>query len=209
MSTLAQLRSRAMVRYRDLSGITVTSTTWSEYLNEGYEAMVADSPHWPFRETSDDSLTVLAGANEVTLPTNGWRVLTVWNATDGWRLEEVTGRTTAFDRFPDRAGSTGAPSEYRLFGNKVQVYPWAEVATDLIVEYASTPSALSDGDSPVFPSEYHNALMHYALSQAFSADGDLKMAGHHDSMFARILEQMRTDLLGARGDSYPQIVESW
>lgn len=211
MSTLLQLRNRAMTRYRDLSNINVTTTTWDEYLNEGYSAAIADSPFWPFLETSTSALTVLTGTNEVTLPTDGWRVLSVYNNTNDYALDELDGRRSAIDAYPDRAASTGEPILYRLFGNKLQVFPWAIADTTLIVEYAGPPVALATDDSPVFPNQYHDLLLHYALEQAFLSDAppNLQLVDHHGRRWRETLGQMRSDLLGARGDSYPQIVDSW
>lgn len=207
MSTLAQLRSRAAVRYRDLSGITVASSTWSDYLNEGYESIIAASPHWPFLEAKSATLTVGPDGNAVALPADAWRVQAVFNVTDKLGMDEMQGRRTPYDAFPEQADSTGVPSQYRVFNNQLQVYPWPAVATSVTVEYAVAPPILTDTASPVFPAQYHAALLHYALEQAYIADDNFRAAEHHRGRWSVILEQMRNDLLGARGDSYPQIVD--
>lgn len=205
MSTLAQLRQQAKVQYRDLSGVTVTDATWNDLLNEGYREMVAASPHWPFLESADASLVVLANTSSVTLPANGWRVLSVQNATDTVPMDELEPRRGAMDAYPD-ATTAGVPYRYRLFGNKLYVYPRPTVNTTLTVEYAGSPAQLSDGDSPVFPVQYHHAIKHYALEQALLADDEAR-AEQYGARWRRTLEQMRTDLLGARGDSYPTITD--
>lgn len=207
MSTLLQLRTDAATRYRDISAVTVTAATWTNYINEGYEVVIADSPFWPFLEVAPATISILAGANSAALPTNGWRVLSVYNDTDNLPMDELQGRRSGIDAFPDGATYTGVPTLYRLYGNTLQVFPWATVATTLTVEYAGVPVALADDGTPVFPRQYHAALLHYALEQALMADGDLKAAGAHEARWRGILGQMRSDLLGARGDSYPQIVD--
>ncbi len=194
-------------RFGDSTNVIRTEAEWLDYINEGVGVINGASPYWPYLEASTSSLTILASTNSIALPSGAWRVLSVFNETNLYALDELQGRRGAADEYPQRATSTGTPEKYRLFGAAIQVFPWAAVDTELIVEYVADLAELAAGDSPPFPARYHRALVHYALEQAYLDDENLELAGRHESRFTVMLEQMRSDLLSPRGDSYPQIVD--
>lgn len=208
---LGDLRAHAKHRYRDMSGIEVADVTWTNFLNDAYTDVLGASPFWPFMEARSIALVIpAAGDNDVALPAGVGRVLSVFNTTDNYALEELVGRSP-FDAYPLLAASTGTPQSYRVFGSTLEVYPYPVVATTVRVEYPVAAALLAtDSDSPVFPAQYHRCLVDHALASARLDDGAESMADRLMGRFSRTLEQMKQDLLTVRGDSYPTIQDvSW
>jgi len=204
---LGVIRSRCKARFRDLSGVLVTDATWNGHINEGIREMIASSPHWPFLEGTAN-LTITPPSNSVNLPVDVWKVLAVHNVTDEYAMDEMVGRRSRFDQYPATTLIQGYPEEYRLLGRQLQVLPFPTVATTVTVEYSVSPADLAlDGDLPVFPAQYHQALVYYALSCAL--EDDEKRADHFSRRFIATLDKMRADLLSARGDSYPSINDNF
>lgn len=205
---LGQIRARCKVRYRDLSNIMVTDATWAGHINEGYREILASSPFWPFLEATSSALVVAANANSVDLPTDVWRILGAYNVTDKLPMLELAGRNAPYSAYPLQSDEKGVPEFYRLYGNDFQVFPWAAAATTFTVDYAVAPADLAaDSDTPVFPAQYHQALSYYALAAAL--EDDEKRSDQYHMRFLGTLEKMRADLLGARGDTYPGIQDSF
>ncbi len=206
--TLAQLVSRCKLRFRDLSNMLVTDDGWKAHINEGYREMLGASSFWPFLEASTPALSIAAGVNSVALPTDVWKVLAVYNNTDKIPMDELAGRRGGYDAFPLLAGQTGVPEHYRLYGNALQVFPYPAVTTTFLVEYAVAPADLAnDAAVPVFPAQYHQALVYYALAAAY--EDDKRKSEPFTERFLHTLAKMQIDLLGARGDSYPAIQDSF
>lgn len=208
MSTRLQLQTRAALRLRDTNMVVFTSAYLQDMLNVAYEKVLSASPYWPFLDTMANTASqiVAASSNTITLPTDVWRVLSVNNDTDKYAMAEITGRKQFLALYPDPTASPGTPKHYRVFGNQLQVFPYAANATQLRIEYTVAPADLSsDSSVPVFPAAYHDLLVEYVLSLAYTDDGNLDMAKTHLSMFEDKLADMKTDLLGPRGDSYAQI----
>ena len=209
MSTLAQLRAQAKLRYRDLSNTVVTDEQWNEYLAEGERAVHGHSPFWPWLERTATALTITAGANSSSLPTYAYRVLSVYNDTDNLPMDELQPRAQHYHDFPEQAGATGVPEWYRLHGGTLYVYPFAEAETSIKVEYLGAPNVMSlDADVPTFPVEFHSILVHFALAQAYLDDNAIDRTEAHMAQFLDGVERMKHSALGARGESYPQIMDT-
>lgn len=205
---LEALIARCQTRFRDEDAAVLDTTEWTGYLNDAYMDVVAASPLWPFLEARDETLSVAAGSGTVTLPADGWRVSAVYNATDGVPLIQLDGRAEYRHWFPNPSQSLGTPSFYRQRSNTLEVYPWAQVATELDVDLYLPPAALTTGQEPVFAEQYHRVLVAGALAYAYEDDGNLEQANVQRSRFNQLLGDMLTDLLGPRGESYPAIIDS-
>lgn len=207
MSTRLQLQTETALRLRDTGLVVFTAPYLNNALNAGYEFIMGASPFWPFLEAMANgaSQVVPANGNVITLPTDVWRILSINNDTDKYALTEITGRKQFLALYPDPTAQTGTPKHYRVFGNQVQVFPYASAATQLRVEYYVAANLAADSDVPVFPSEWHNLLVEYAMFVAYTDDGNLQQAAAHQATFQARLAHMKASLLGPRGDSYPQI----
>lgn len=207
MATRDAIVNAALSRLRDPNHLVWSCAQMNDYVQDGYDRVIGASPYWPFKDTSAQSASqlVAANANTITLPTDAFRVKSVFNVTDKVALRELTGNRSYAELYPDQAETPGIPLHYRIFNNTVLVYPFAAVATQLKVEYFATPAALTASTSPVFPSQYHGMLIEYAMAMAYQDDDAPQQAAAHMVMFETRLQEMKTDLLGATGDSYHQI----
>lgn len=203
------LVDRCEVRFGDPSNNVVAEAEWLAYLNDAYLDVVAADPLWPFLEGQTTNLTVTAGAGTVALPSDVWRVTSVYNATDKWPLTPIPGRSEYRHWFPDPASNLGTPQWYRLRGATLEVYPWAAAATTLHADIAAPPAEITTSTEPVFPEQYHRILIHGALIKAYEDDGNLALAATHQARYERLLAAMRTDLLGPRTEGYPEVVDTW
>jgi hypothetical protein len=141
------------------------------------------------------------------LPTDGWRVTSVYNATDGFPLELLHGRSEYRHMFPRPSENLGVPQFYRLRSNNLEVYPWAQANTTLEVDLFLPPAVLTGSDEPIWPEQYHRILVDGALELASVDDGNPKQAELYRDAKDRQVSHMMTDLLGPRGESYPEILD--
>lgn len=210
MATFSALRTRAAVRFRDPTNAIITDTVWKDYVNEAYRRVLGATPFWPWNKGNRTTLTFAAGDNTETLPTDSWRITAVFNNTDGIVMRQETGYISYRERFPFGSDSPGVPTEWQQFGHTLEVYPFPAVSTSVIVDYTLAPSAMSaDGDLPVFPAQYHDVLVEYALAQAYQDDGAFDQAQAHEQRAQAIVKEMMMALLQGTGDHYPQIRDTW
>lgn len=203
---LTALQARCAFRYRDTGNHFVQADDWTEYLNDVYMDVVAADPLWPFLEAQTTSLSVAAGTGTVSLPTDVWRVTSVYNATDKIPLAPIPGRSEYRHWFPNPASSPGIPLWYRLRGSTLEVYPYASATTTLYADIASPPPLLATGsDEPVFPEQYHRILVAGALARAYEDDD--RESGIQQARYERLLQDMKMDLLGPRTEGYPSIID--
>lgn len=205
---VADLTTTCELRFRDTANAIVSEPLWLEYLNLSHVDVVTADPYWPFLESQTTSLVVSSGAGTVALPTDSLRVSAVYNATRDVALVPIDGRSEYRHWFPNADENLGTPQFYRLRGSTLEVYPFADTATTLHVDYFVHPGALVSGE-PVFPEAYHRILVHGALAYAYEDDGQLQQADVHRAQFERLLQRMRMDLLSPRTESFPMIVDNF
>lgn len=203
-------------RFGDPDDVVHSAAEYLDYINDAYFEVISASQFWPFLETSSTSLTNAANTRGVSLPTDIYAITGVLNVTDKIRLQEIS-PVAALGFQPNvdivagdlAAEAPGTPVVYRMGAQGFDIFPTPDHDVQLYVEYRARPAALLVGDSPVFPAQYHRLLVYYALAQVYLDDDD---QGRHDALmatFERRLERMKTELLGARGDSYPQINDNF
>lgn len=180
------------------------------YVNAAYAKINGANPNWPWLETVTSALSITAGTNQVALPTGAWRVLSVFNCTDGYALREITGRNSFANQWPQGSTEPGQIISYRVFNNAILVYPYAGSTTSLRVEYELAPARLAAAaDVPIIPTEFHDLLVEYTMHLAYTDDGNLEQAAAHLQVFNARLEELKNSVLGPRGESYAQINDSW
>ncbi len=134
--------ARCARRFHDEAFDVVSSTDWVNYLNDCYRDIIGASPLWPFlHQTATDSLTFAPNVRGVNLPSNVFRVTSVYNDTDQYPMRAIEGDTQHIRLYPDQT-LTGTPSRYRVFNNQIQVWPLPDHAVSLIVDYIVAPSDL-------------------------------------------------------------------
>lgn len=208
MSTFAQIRTRCAVRFQDASNVIITDATWKDYVNARYRAVGASSPYWPWKEAQSTALAVTAGSRGPTLPTDGWRVLAVYNNTEGVVIRPMDGVALHFSSFAD--SDSGTPQFYRVRNNVLELWPKSDIARTLHVTYLAPLTALSaDGDLPIFPSDYHDLLVEGALADAYYDDGQPEQGMLHEQHFQHILEGLKADLLAERHEGYYRPVDNF
>jgi hypothetical protein len=210
MATFNSLDTLLKTRFRDANADINPEPYYCTLISEAYDKLVAASPFWPFVETRNCTLTVGPASNSLALPTDVWRVLSMFNLTTRMVMGEIVGRKSFVDMYPDLAGQTGDAYHYRVFNNNVEVYPWPASTITIQLEYALRPPALSAGtDVPLFPSEHHEMLVEYGLWKAYEDDGHFTEAQLHQKNWDDQLATLVRELTEPRGDSYAQISDTW
>lgn len=203
------MATRCAFRFGDTTHEVISESEWLEYLNEAYSAVVAEDPYWPFLEVQTSSLVVAAGAGTVALPSDTWRVSSVYNLTADMPMSPIPGRSDYRHWYPDPENNLGTPAYYRLQAAVLEVYPFAATATTLAVNVASPPAALIGAAEPVFPEQYHMLLVHGALAQAYEDDESQGMAQSHNARYERLLQAMKNDLLSSRDEGFHQVIDTF
>lgn len=199
---------RCEARFGDSSNQVYSADEWLAYVNDTYMDVVA-AADWPFLEGRTTGLTVTAGTGEVSLPTDVFRVTSVYNATDGLPLAPIPGRAEFRRYFPEPENGLGMPLYYRLRSNTLEVYPHASAETSLTVDTVVPPAALATDAEPVFPEQYHRLLVLGALAKAHDDDENPAQADRYQARYERLLADMKTDLLSPRTEAYPEVVDSF
>lgn len=203
------IRTRCATRFRDASFDIVTDAQWKDYVNDAYADVQGATPFWPWLATSDVALTVLANARTTALPVNVYRITALLNDTDDIRMRPFEGTSEHYAQYPTDADA-GPPTQYRVLGTTLYVYPKPTVTTALRVEYTKSAAELSaDGDLPAFPAEFHRILVEGALANAYEDDANVQMAQMYDANFAAGLEGLKTAMLQPQQERYPEIVDDF
>jgi hypothetical protein len=214
MPTTASLVTRCETRFRDSGHAIVSAADWLEYLNDAYRE-VNGQQSWPWMEARKTSVTFASGDNAEDLGVDVYRVLSVHNSTDHYPLHPLEGRAEFRDEFPDET-IPGSSVNYRLrgggaTGSVLEVWPIPNHTFTTIIEYYGPPADLVSGSvNPVWPSQYHGALVEGALGRAYRDDGNKEWADDHMAAMEAIVASMTQDLMqGARNESYPRVLDNW
>lgn len=210
MATFEDLRTRAAVRFRDPDNKIVSDDSWGDYINEAYARVLGATPLWPWNVESRTIFTYAASANTHALLTDSWVVRNVFNLTDQIVMKQEQGWSSYLTRWPLTTQSLGTPSEWQVYGQALEIFPYPARQTCVQIDYMKIPALLSaDGDLPVFPPSYHHVLVEMALGQAYQDDGEFDQAQAHEARAQAIIKEMMIHLLQSSGNHYPQIVDNW
>lgn len=202
--------ARLQARFGDTGNAVFDAAYYCNAVNEAYSQIVAASPFWPFLESTSAALSTTAGDNTISMPSDAWHILTLMNTTDQVRMTEITGRRTYEDMYPDPT-ITGTPIQYRLLNNVIYIYPIPTQTTNFSIDYPVRPARFTSGsDVPVFPDQYVDTIIEYALATCHADDGNMDQYNIHMAVYKSKLQEMLNDLIGTpKGDSYPQINDTW
>lgn len=199
----SDIRTYAALRFRDTGLVIVSDTDWKSYVNDVYDDMLTRCTWFPWNEASS-TLTVTAASRSVNLPTDVWQILAVWDTVNFLPLTPLEGRVQVYQLYPQQT-EIGVAQNYRVFDNKLEVYPLPQNDTPYIVEYVKRPAALAaDSDVPVFPAQYHGTIAAGAVAMAYRDDGNLQMAGAFDQEYEDEVKRMLVDLMQPRQERYYQ-----
>lgn len=202
----SDIRTYAALRFRDTGLVIVDDAAWKTYVNDVYDDMLSRCTWFPWNEASS-TLSVTAGTRSVALPTDVWQITAVWDTVNFLPLVPLEGRSQVFQLYPQQT-EIGVAQHYRLFDNKLEVYPLPQGTTPYVVEYILRPAALvADSDLPVFPSQYHGTLAAGAVAMAYRDDGNLQMAGAYDQEYEDEVKRMLVDLMQPRTERYYEPVD--
>lgn len=191
MSTLSQLVTRAEQRWRDTSNAILTSAEWESYGNEAYRRILGLTD-WPFLETTND-VSISTGVRSGSLPSDTATVLEVYDKTNDNRVEPEGYGGHGWNIADE--DDTGTIELYRQTDTSLFVFPAPDSSVTLEVTHTVYPGDLASGDSPVFPSQYHDLLLEGMMAMAYEDDGDLERADKHEQRFVRGIQRMRDALI--------------
>lgn len=203
------IRTRCETRFRDTGNNIYSDAEWNDYILDAEAMVYAASPYWPFHQTRNTALVVLANTGSVALP-DATRIDSVFNSTDNYLLQPLDGNVSPYLIYPDFETTRSQPDHYRFWDGSLEVYPWPSSDTTLYVDYRIAPP-LDNGDTaePAFPEVYHRILVPGALALAYEDDGNFEMARAQQERFEAGIQRMINDLLAARGESYPALTDAW
>lgn len=197
MTTFANLRTQCATRFRDASNAVITDAVWKDYVNQAYQEANAHSPLWPWLETSEQTVTVAANTRGIALPADIIQVNWAYDSTDDYRLRPQEGRGDPWHTM--LRSTVGLPLTYRVRASNIEIFPMPTTNTVVIVEGMLMPARMvNDGDVPVWPSNFHEALIPGALALAFLDDGNSEFATAQDNRFQRQIASMLTAVLAFR-----------
>lgn len=142
MTTASQLATRCAVRFKDENNAVVSASAWLSYLNEAYNQVNAESPWWPWLETSEQTLSFTANNRVANLPTDVLTVNWAYNVTDDFRLIDQMGRGDFFHQDHIRS-EIGQPVTYRLRGSTMELNAAPSQNTTVVAECNLMPTALA------------------------------------------------------------------
>lgn len=149
MTTAAALITQASARYKDPNNAVISVGQWLQYLNQCYSDVNEASPLWPWLESAEETVTVLAGTRGIALPANVFQVNWAYDSTDDYRLVDQQGRGDQWHQDHLRS-ETGQPVTYRIRGNNIELFPKPLVDTVVVCECVEYPADLGTITTTVY-----------------------------------------------------------
>lgn len=208
MTTATNIGVRAALRFRDVGGVVVDAAGWLGYLNATYNDINTKTPLWPWLESSEQTVTVLANTRAIALPTDIWTLNWAYDLTDDYRLIPQEGRGDQWHQDHLRS-ETGQPVTYRVRSNTIEVFPQPTTDTVLKLEGVFAPAALTGGQSPIFGQQWDEVLIEGMLAKAYHDDGNAQWAASHQAIFDRKLADMVNWYLLARMETNAPIRDTF
>lgn len=201
-----ELRTRCETRFRDITNIFVTPTTWNEHLNSAYREFY-QAARWPFQLTSHD-FVLPAGTRRLDLTDVGPPALTAEEVLEFIQdVYDVTGDRVLLPtpdppNLPTRLRlffehQDSEPLFYTITGDVIYLLPAPTVDHTIRVFYhEQDPVAMTaDVDVPNIPERYHEALVSGALAKAHADDANVESSRVYREEFVAIMEQAFAELM--------------
>jgi hypothetical protein len=196
MSTFKNLQDETLERLEEVSTASLVVFTLAELkeaINEGY-ADISERTEWnEVSETVSVSTQYVDIMDSVTIDTRLLSVSKAYNnASAEWlrwtTWKELDARDWRWDTV------TGTPEWMFLRGlQKLGFYPTPTGATNIDIFYTKMPTPLAaDGDTPGFPDQFHRALVHYALYDLLSQDGETGLAVEQFQEYEQVVGLLET-----------------
>lgn len=216
MTTFAGLADIASARIRDPNHEVVTCTTWYTYLNLAWKQVQQASDQWPWNQDYDEiEVTVAANARQGCLDATGevLSVRYVYDSTNSAPLVQITD-SGARSRYhlgnPAASVAPGAPMEYRIKGNEIEVFPLPATAVCLQIgvnKWSGTDLVYSE--SPPIPAAFHTILVDGALALFHADDGNDQGAARATEAFQVSIANLKGAFLDGQTEKYPLLADTF
>lgn len=190
------IRDICKSRFSDPTGIVRSDTEWLTYINASYR-LFCRSARWPALVTNA-SVAIGVSGRTATLSASAVQggVTAVFDPS-GIPLSPVPGdmpwKTRRF-----LLDQPSTPVFWEQLGDRISVLPAWSAGGTLTVQFLTSPTALTAGDTPIIPEVYQDALVAGSLARAYRDDGQTELAREYDMEFdAYVKSAMATSEAGA------------
>jgi hypothetical protein len=136
------------------------------------------------------SFDTAAGTAEYALPSDFYRLRTLYENTERYLLEEADLRD-----IDDAETGQGRPYLFVLNGANVLLSPTPDAAYPMRLRYWKSPPLLvGDANVPIIHEDYYDLLVSFARARLFRAEDDPEMAQQYMSEFEDRLSYMAGEL---------------
>lgn len=190
--TLAQMRTAI----QELGYGSDTATAQTAAINatlrriEGYR-------RWPWQEVDVATGSLALGADVVTHAITDLLYVDsvrIESGTEYRELEYIEPQELRSRQHLDR--DNGTPEYWSKYEGEIRVYPQADKAYTVTIDYIKDPADLSaDGDTPTLPATYHDVLVFGAASLLAMRERDWSAFQLYDAHY----KERRSEMLGAVG----------
>jgi hypothetical protein len=165
------------------------------WIKQTYEWVCSVQP-WPFLEAT------IAGAAPLDIPDLSQILYVAGPNTglDGADLRDILDADPALTE-------TGTATNWYLEGNTVKIWP-AEAGVAISVRYIKQPPALTDLDSPLLPSAYHEILVDGAVLRGLKDNDEYDTAQALQAVIDMQVEGMKVAILNRNYQNPTSLVQS-
>ena len=162
------------------------------WINDAQQQL-AHMLHFPGIEREDTSMTTSATDRFVTLPSDAYAVLSVYDVTHSYMLDPFEGGWHEYERRVSTT-TTSQPTKWLHFEDRIYLKDPPNGAFSLRVGLWIHPPQLVDpGDAPVLPPTWHEAITILAARNGWRALGDDRRADLiEQGEFASFIARTRT-----------------
>jgi hypothetical protein len=204
--TRDQLVDLCELRFRDPNNDIVTAALWASYIEMAETDIYIESPWFPMDENEATNTVLVADEGVIALPTDCYRVNSVYNDSDDYPIPPLSGRENSLVSLEDE----GPPAYYQLRNRQLVLFPKNSSDVDVRITYMAKPAVMVNGSAePNLPEAYHRLLVSGALAYAYEDDGQYAEADRHRSKFMVGIERLKDDMLVTRNEGYAEIIDTW
>ena len=216
---LCQIVTKAAGRWHDPSFNVVSTDQWCDYINESMRLVQAETPFWPWLESSPQSISLVAGQRGYDLPTDSYTVNWAYNITCDTKMYPDEGRGSQWHASRQQIDTTGIPTTYKVRGYPgsngthgcIDFYPAPDTSYTVDVEVMQYNPVLDAATNciPPFPAVFHSILVDGALAFASQDDDDLPGYQVRLQAFCAELKSLSFAMLAARNETYAPIRDTF